>query len=200
MKLSGLLFLLMPMICTAQDNWELKKNETNIAVYSRKLDNEKFKEIRVVCEINGSIQQLYGILQNVNHHKDWVYGTMDSHLINRKSTDTVYYYSSVNLPWPASNRDLTVQLTFKRDNDGKTLHVRAFGVNNILSEKPGLVRVPYSLGLWDIQTLNNGKIKIDYTFSVNPGGSLPAWLVNMMAVRGPFNTFKNLKELMEKGK
>jgi len=200
MKLLALILLLLPTICIAQDSWELKKNEDGIAVYTRKLDNEKFKEIHVVCEINGNIKQLYGILQNVNHHKDWVYGTMDSHLINRNSADTIYYYSSVHLPWPASDRDLTVQLILKRDNNDKTLHVHAMGINNLLPKKPKLVRVPYSLGLWNVSTLNGNKIKIDYIFSVDPGGSLPAWLVNMMAVRGPFNTFKNLKGLMENGK
>jgi hypothetical protein len=127
-----------------------------------------------------------------------VYNTKISYLIKRKSKDTLFYYSEVSLPWPMANRDLAIRLTFEKDSLNKTLKVQARSTDNILPDKPGLVRVPYSLGLWTIITLPNNHIKIDYTFSVNPGGALPVWLVNSMATAGPYNTFKNLKGLIER--
>jgi hypothetical protein len=133
----------------------------------------------------------------VNHHKDWVYGTKVSHLIARKTHDTTIYYSEIALPWPVANRDIVVQLSFEQDTIQKILKIQARGIAGILPKKPNLIRVPYSLGLWNVTSLPNKKIKIEYMFSVNPGGALPVWLVNFTATAAPFNTFKKLKKLME---
>jgi hypothetical protein len=37
-------------------------------------------------------------------------------------------------------------------------------------------------------------ISIVYTFEVDPGGSLPAWLVNSFADKAPYESFKKLSE------
>src|SRR4051812_17142877 len=89
---------LVPAICLAQEKWTLKKNENGIAVYTRKLNSEKFKEIRVVCEFEASADKLIEVLQDVNHHKEWVYKTTESYLISRKNKDTLFYYSKISLP------------------------------------------------------------------------------------------------------
>jgi hypothetical protein len=184
--------------CFAQEEWTLKKNENGIAVYTRRLNSEKYKEIRVICEYNASADQLIKILQDVNNHKDWVYKTTKSYLINRKNKDTLFYYSEISVPWPASNRDAVVQLAFAKDTANKKLSISVRSIPNLLPQKPNIIRVPYSLGLYNVTTLPNNRIKIDYTLSVDPGGSLPAWLVNYTATIGPYNTFLKLKELVEK--
>ncbi len=197
-KLSTALFLLIPLFCFSQTKWELKKNEDGIAVYTSDKNKADFKEIRVVCEINTSAAKLVKLMKNVNHHADWVYKTKTSYLVSRKNKDTLCYYSETILPWPVSNRDLVIRLTFDDDTLNKIVKIKAQGVSNILPVKSGVVRVPYSLGLWKVTTMNSNRIKIDYTYSVDPGGALPVWLVNLMSTAGPFNTFKQLKELLER--
>ncbi len=193
-----ILLLLVQLICFAQEEWTLKKNDNGIAVYTRRLNSEKYKEIRVICEFKASADQLIKILQDVDHHKDWVYKTTKSYLISRKNKDTLYYYSEIALPWPASNRDAVVQLAFAKDTANKNLFISVRSIPNLLPQKPNLIRVPYSLGLYNVITLPNNRIKIDYTLSVNPGGTLPAWLVNYTATIGTYNTLMKLKELVEK--
>jgi hypothetical protein len=39
-------------------------------------------------------------------------------------------------------------------------------------------------------------IQIMYTFEANPGGSVPAWLVNSFADKGPFESFKKLENIL----
>lgn len=69
----------------------------------------------------------------------------------------------------------------------------------MLPEKPNLIRIPYPRGLWKVTALPGNRLKIEYEFSVNPGGALPAWLVNYTASTGPLNTFRKLKERLAKG-
>ncbi len=185
------------VVCFSQEKWELKKDENDIAVYTRRLNNEKYKEIRVLCEFKAPVEKLINILQDVNHHKDWVYKTTKSWLISRKNADTLFYYSEISLPWPASNRDAVVQLAVANDTLNKKTIITVTSMPGLIPEKPNLVRVPYSLGQYFITSLPGNHIKIDYTLSVSPGGSLPAWLVNYTATIGPYNTFMSLKKLVE---
>ena len=41
-------------------------------------------------------------------------------------------------------------------------------------------------------------ISIVYIFEVEPGGSLPAWVVNMFADKGPYETFKKLSDMLKR--
>jgi hypothetical protein len=182
----------------AQGKWNLIKNEDGIKVYTRRLNDEKFKEVRADFELKGTENQLIALLQNIAHHKEWSYGTKRTYLISKKNKDTLIYYSEVSLPWPLSNRDLVIELSFKKDTLNNELFIQAKSIPGILPVKPNLVRVPFSLALWDVRVFPNKLLKIQYTFSTNPGGALPAWLVNFAASVGPYNSFQKLKEIINK--
>jgi hypothetical protein len=195
--------LLIILVCIsfsshAQDKWQLVKDEDGIKVYTRRLDNEKFKEVKANFELKGSPDQLIAILQNVTHQKDWSFGTKRAYLISRKNRETITYYSEISLPWPLSNRDLVIQLSFKKDTINKILHIQAKSIAGILPDKPSLVRVPYSMATWIVNILPDKKLNVQYTLSTNPGGILPAWLVNYAASVGPYNSFNKLKDVMGK--
>lgn len=195
--------LLIVLVCItslsfSQETWQLIKDEDGIKVYTRRQDNEKFKEVRADFELKASEDQLIGLLQDISHHKDWSYGTKRTYLVSKKSNDTLIYYSEVSLPWPLSNRDLVIELSFKKDTLNKTLRIQAKSIPGILPPNPGLVRVPFSLALWNVNVLPNKLLKIQYIFRTDPGGALPAWLVNFAASVGPYNSFHKLKEIIQK--
>jgi len=181
----------------AQDKWELKKNENGIEVYARQLANSKLKEIRVICELDATLAELVSVLQDVSNHKTWVYSTRNSYLVKKINANTLIYYTESDLPWPVSDRDLIVELQVNPQPENQQYIIRAKGISDYLPPKPNLVRVPYSLALWKITPVPGNKIKIDYTFSVDPGGSIPAWLINSTAAIGPYNSFIKLREILK---
>ena len=182
----------------AQGKWVLTKEEDGIKVYTRLLNTGKFKEVKVDFELDATESQLVGVLQDITHHKDWSYGTKRTYLINKKGKDTTIYYSEVSLPWPLSNRDLVIELSFKKDTVNNVLHIRAKSIPGIVPVKSGLVRVPSSLASWDVTEMPHHLLKIEYILSADPGGALPAWLVNLGASVGPYNSFTKLKAIIQK--
>jgi hypothetical protein len=192
------LLLIASRFALAQGTWQLVKDADGIKVYTRRQPSEKFKEVRADFEAQGTEDQLIGILENIPHHKDWSYGTKRTFLINKKNKDTLIYYSEVSMPWPLSNRDLVIQLTFKKDTVDHTLQIQAKSINGVLPPKPDLIRVPSSLAEWEVKVLPNKLLDIQYTLSADPGGALPAWLVNLAASVGPYNSFQKLKALLTK--
>jgi len=183
-----------------RSQWELAKNDGGILIYTRRLPDEKFKEVRAVFELGATEKQLVDVLQDIPHHNRWSYGTKTTYVISKKGKDTIVYYSEVALPWPLSNRDLVIELTFKRDTVNNVLHIQAKSIPGIVPRYPDLVRVPYSLATWEVKPLAGKRLKIDYILSTDPGGSLPGWLVNLGATVGPGNSFRKLKAIIDKKK
>ena len=197
LRLSSIVILLLFInFVNAQEAWNLKRNQDGIEVYTRKLGNEKYKEIRVITTFNASQVQLVKVLKDVEHHKEWVYNAKRAYLLSKKGPDTIYYYMEASLPWPASNRDMVTQLTFHFDT-GNVLRITALGVSGIVPLNKTLIRIPYSLSEWTVTALNKKQIKIEYVIKINPGGSIPPWLVNYTASIAPYNSFKKLRQRVE---
>lgn len=180
----------------AQGKWELKKNENGIAVYTRKAAKGNIKELRVVCELNTTQDQLINTLQNIAGYSDWVYSNKKSVILSRPDAQSIIYYTQSKLPWPIKDRDLVVELNIKKDPESLAIEARSLPL--YLPDKDGYIRVPYSLALWKVTAATANRLKVDYVFSVDPGGSIPSWLVNATLTIGPYNSFVKLREVLKK--
>ena len=186
------------VILFAQDDWKLSKESNGIKVYSKKADDAKFKSVKVVCEIEGTIDKLVAVLKNISNNKNWVYNTKQSYIIKNVSSNEITYYEETGLPWPLNNRDVVINMRFNRDDAHKTLNIEANGLQGQPEVKKGNVRLGYFKGIWQITTKDSKHINITYLLTIDPGGSVPAWAYNLFLSTGPYNTFNNLAELLKK--
>ncbi len=70
----------------------------------------------------------------------------------------------------------------------------------MLGKLPNTIRITNIKGLWELTSLQIGRIKIFYQMSVDPGGSISKWLVNSMLVDIPFYTPINLRRIAKEPK
>jgi hypothetical protein len=196
---SSLLFLFSFLFITgnSQYNWKLTKEKDGIKVYESSLKNSDFKAIKVECVMQGTYDKLIALLNDVSRHKEWVYNSKKSHILKKSSIYDFYYYTETTIPWPMSNRDAAVHLTIVRDSLDRFLKIRAAAVPDYIPEKSGKVRVPRSLVNWYVTRPTSSTLSIVYTFEADPGGSMPAWLVNMFADKGPYESFRKLGGLLK---
>ena len=179
-----------------QYNLKLSKEKDGIRVYQSELQHSNYKGIKVECTLEGNYDKLMAVLNNVSGQKDWVYHNKTSYIIRRVNPNELYYYSETTLPWPMSNRDAVMHLTMNKDSLNRFLKVTVVGVPDYMPEKNGKVRVPKSAISWNVTMPTTKTISIVYIFETEPGGSLPAWLANMFADKGPYESFKKLGELL----
>src|SRR5277367_4247282 len=107
----------------------------------------------------------------------------------------IIYYTQSHLPWPIKDRDLIVELNITATPD--VLNIQAKGLPDYLPKENDYIRVPYSLAQWKVTQASDNKLKVDYTFSIDPGGSIPSWIVNATLTIGPFNSFVRLKQILK---
>ena len=180
-----------------QYNWKLSKEKDGIRVYQSDVQHSNYKSIKVECTLEGNYDKLVAVLNNVSHQKDWVYSNKTSYIINRVSPYEFYYYTETHLPWPMSNRDAVVHLKMSKDSLNRFLKISSVSVPHYIPEKSGKVRVPRSEISWYVTMPTSKTISIIYIFEAEPGGNLPAWLANMFADKGPYETFKKLSDILK---
>ena len=181
-----------------QDGWKLKTNKDSIAIFTRTFPDSKFKAIKVEVELDATLSQLVAVILDVNTGGEWVYSTKSSVLLKQVSPSELYYYSEVNVPWPAANRDFIAQLKAVQDSHSRVVTIYGPTFPDYLPVKKDIVRVRRSEGKWIISPVAKNRVRVEYTLRVDPGGDLPAWLVNMFASKGPYESFRKLKEQLQK--
>jgi hypothetical protein len=179
---------------TAQGSWELKRNEAGIEVYTRKAATGNLKELRVICELQATKAQLISKLQDIGSYSTWVFSNKKSIILKTIDPNKIIYYTQTKLPWPIKDRDLVLELNIYPSPD--VLNVIVKSLPDYTPKSDGYIRVPYSLAQWKVVQASNNRLKVDYTFSVDPGGSIPAWIVNATMTIGPFNSFLKLRDLL----
>jgi len=189
-----LVLVLLEIPAKSQENWTLRKDKNGIKVFSRETKNFKFDELRVECEIEGRVSQLAALLFDVNKQYEWVYKTSKSELLKEVNAADVFFYTEIECPWPYENRDLVVHMTMKQNPVNKILTIEAKNVNDYLPKKKDIVRLKYSNALWTVTPISNKRFKIDYRVQIDLGDGIPAWLINLFSVNGPYDSFSNLKE------
>jgi hypothetical protein len=196
--LPSFLLLLILSSANAQEDWKLKSDKDNIKTYSRKLADSKINAVKIESVFPCSVSQFISVLMDVDSYDDWVYNSKSTRLVKQVSPSEMYYYSEVGFPWPTTNRDFVSHVIISQDPRTKVARVDAKNVPGLVPVKPNIVRIEKSSGEWIITPISKNEIRIEYVLQVDPGGDLPAWLINPFASKGLVETFKNLRKQLVK--
>jgi len=180
--------------------WKLKKEEGGIKVYSRLPENSKLEEVRATVTVKTSLSSFTALLKDVDGYKDWAYNCVESKLVKAENDTAQCYYSHTHLPWPASDRDLVFRSSLKQDTITCVIKTNSYCVPWMLKENDGIVRVKQGRTSWTLTPKPGGLVDVVYFISIDPGGSIPAWIVNYTIAFGPIYTLQKVQEILEGGK
>ncbi len=188
--------------CFSQDNkygWILKKSEKGINVYSRKTANSAFKEVKSVVYIKTSLSSIVTLIYDWENYPNWVYKCGASVKL-KIAKDTIVHYQTVIVPWPFENRDFISTTFFSQDKLTDIVTITSICSPKFIPEVKSHQRIKELKAEWTLVPLKEGNVQITYQLFVDPGGSIPAALVNFAAVTGPYETMVNFKEWVLKKK
>jgi hypothetical protein len=192
----GILLIIQGTGAFAQNEWTVRKVKDGIKISSRHSPASPFDDIRVELDLAGNIDQLEAILVDVAKYKEWSYATKVSRITKNLGPGHFIYYTQIEVPWPATNRFFYANFELKKNPVEKSMQVIAVNIPNYEPMPKDLVQVPLTRGNWNITTVTKTSIHIDYTLEMNPGGSLPVWVLNLFSTKGPMESFENIKKKM----
>ncbi|MGZ4054989.1 MAG: START domain-containing protein [Bacteroidia bacterium] len=182
------------------DTWQLKKSESGISIYTRDAKNSNFKELKSVTYFKTSLSSIIALIDDFESYPQWVYRCGVSKTIKKNSDKDFIHYQSVTAPWPVDNRDFVVHVKISQDPDTKVVNQTVTCIPDYIPKVPGHVRITEFDARWTLTPLKDGTVKTEYQLLVNPGGAIPAWIVNLAVVDGPFETALNMQTWVMKEK
>jgi hypothetical protein len=178
--------------------WEFEFVKDGISVYTRHAKDSNLKPFRGEMEIDASISELLQIIEDVERYPEWCYRTTKVKLTEKHGDSVIYHYTS-DTPVIVKNREAWFY-NVKEENPLSgvvVLHMRTFE-----SEAPvpsGYLRIPWSNGFWQLIPISPEKTRLVFQMHTNPGGHIPSWLTNMLAIDSPYITMNNLREMIFEG-
>jgi ribosome-associated toxin RatA of RatAB toxin-antitoxin module len=185
--------LLAALTTQAQSTWKLSTEKEGIKVYTRPIPNSKIKALKADCIMNAKPSQFVAVILDVKGSENWVYHAKGVKLLKQVSPSELFYYSEVVVPWPFQNRDYIAHIIISQNPKTKVVTIDAPCLADMVPEKNNIVRIRHSVGKWTITPTENNQIKVEYEIEVDPAGVIPAWLINLFAIKGPLETFEKLK-------
>lgn len=200
LKVSVILFFVVFSFTAAlaQTKWELNSRSDGIKIYTGVISGSNIRVVKVECAFKAKMSQFVAILLDVENSADWLYRTKICKVIRKDSPQDLYYYSIINLPSPAKNRDFVCHLTVNQDRNTKIVTINGQAEPSMVPLVNDIVRIKNANSQWTITPEANGMLKVVYTLQVNPEGNLPADLVNTFITDGPEQIFDNLRSELEK--
>ncbi len=185
----------------AQNNaWRCVKDNDSVKVFSRKSDSANYRIIKATTELKTSLSSLVALLTDANNQKNWVFMNKKAEVIKKESPFSWILYSQTDAPWPVTDRDVITKARMTQDSLTQTVTINGEAIPKYKPKDPDHVRIPYALSQWRFIPKNNGWIKVVFTLELDVGGSVPKWIANLTAAKGPYQILRKLREEVRRKK
>jgi hypothetical protein len=206
---AGLICLLFPCIAQAGE-WSLARDKNNIQVYLRDVPGSDIYEFKGITKIKTSIDSLLAVLDDTPACPEWFYQCKSPVLVERVSFTERYVYQVSDFPFPADDRDIIVRFLISQNIEHKSVTLRSDSLADYCQHlstpvckkinHSGLVRIVKSNGYFQFTLLSDGWVEVVWQQHLEPAGNLPKWLVNALVVDAPFESLRQLQQLVKKDK
>jgi Polyketide cyclase / dehydrase and lipid transport len=176
-----------------QAAWEQVARSEGVSVYSRPREDSSSAELRAVGLIEASPHEVWAAIREYDRYADTMPHTAVSRIL---ATDnggrTLHVYQVITAPL-IERRDYLIRVTDESDwRDGEGFLKVSWSVSAEGGPPPkqGMVRMRTNDGYWLLEPRDGGtRTFATYYVHADPGGAIPAWLVNLVnksAVPGLF--------------
>jgi len=179
--------------------WVLTKNDRlrNIKTYIRLEDGKQFRSFKVEAIFESSMQTISNVLLDFNNYTKWYWETLESRLLQQKSSTDFIVYIVHKAPQGLPNRDVILHGIIEPQTRTKqSLVLKVVALPDFLPAKPPLVRMPAEDISIKFSPLANGKIQAVAEGYFDAGGSAPVWATNFVQRIAPYSVVRNLQRML----
>ncbi len=175
--------------------WRLARERGGIIVHTRPVEGSGIREFRGSALVAAPPDAIRALLRDADRFKDWFPNTSESRLLSRQG-EIAYQYSVLDAPWPVRDRDNVLRSETSIDPATGRVRVRIVAAPDDYPEQPGRVRVRRARGEWLLEPAGAGQTRVTFTMHLEPGGGVPAWLIDTRIVETPFEALTNLRRAL----
>ena len=195
--------VLMAVTASAEEDkgWTVVSRSGDLIVYNRPHKDSSIQEYKAVGLIDAPPAAVKAVIEDTDEFPHFMPYVIEARVISRKP-DLRITYQRISAPL-VGDRDYTIQIRGETllGADGGTSYCNKWKAANELgpAAKSGVVRIKMNEGSWLLEPAGDGRqTHATYNIFSDPGGSLPAMVVNAAnktAIPKVFNAIRKQAKL-----
>lgn len=178
-------------------SWQKIRQEDGVEVYSRKTASGllAFKALAV---LQAAADRIITLMRDVEGSKRWMPKLILKEILYPVQDVDAITYTVTKLPWPASARDYVLRNVLSLDRHLKALVLRAWSIKD--PRRPVASRYVRATikSLTMVVRPRGNRTEIIFYSMVDPGGSLPTFIVNWVQKDWVYTFLKNVERSANK--
>ena len=183
------------------DSWRLVSDRNDIRVYMRHTDDSRLKTFRGVVELE--LEDEYSIVALLNDYDSlprWLHFVDGVEEFDRNGPLNRMLRFTTHLPWPLRNREAVLEafVVERMDEEQESVMVYFENRPDSLPDNPDYVRFPEMEALFGGVRTGNNRLEVSYQVVLDPGGYIPAWLINVLMRDAPYYTLDRMRRIIQR--
>ncbi len=187
-----------------QDAWQLRKQQDGITVFVRGTEQiGGLKEFKGIALMKARMETVAELMRDIPAATQWMADTEVADVIHATDDYNYRVHNVTSMPWPVSDREMVVDISVEMDyHKGRAdIHMNALDptpYSDLLDDDR--IYMDSSHVVYTLQYIDREHTQVTYFASLNIGGSVPAYLGNLVIVDIPFTTLGNMREMLQQPK
>jgi hypothetical protein len=180
-------------------SWRLESSSDGITLYRGSIPGSAVIPVKATMTIPGTIEDVSLVLEDIPRRQEWVGSRTRSVLLDRTSDYEQLEYLRVNLPWPVVDRSALIRARVSVSDDRTRATITAESIRFHRADTLArLVRAWFHASSFQM-TQTPGQVEVTTLVCVDPGGSIPKWLVHHFTRRVARSTLVGLRKQVSRG-
>ncbi|MEE2904513.1 MAG: START domain-containing protein [Myxococcota bacterium] len=175
--------------------WDEIVNDDGVQVWRKKIAGSPFVAFRGETLVDASIKKVLAVLNDQDNKTSWMHRCVANYAIEYKKLGQVIIYNRTGSNFPlVADRDVVVETNLTYDTENGVIDIVA--VDTTHKNGPpidGVVRMKKLRLNWRLTFVSKEKTLVRYEVQTDPGGAIPAWVVNLVSKGVPKKTLAGLK-------
>jgi|AntDeeMetagen681_2_1112603.scaffolds.fasta_scaffold00002_39 hypothetical protein len=182
---------------TSEKNWDLDLKEDGIRVYTRSINDSRINAFRAETVLDAPLEAVLAVMSDPRSCMEWVHQCVEAYNLPNGSFNDRYAYSINDMPWPASDRDYVLHIRTMTGSSQDEIIMKMDAVPDRREKRDGYVRMEVASTVYELTREGENRTRMIWYQHAEPGGSLPAWLVNRLATDIPYESLKELNRVVQ---
>ncbi len=178
----------------SERKWSKVKDKQNIQVYRAHSEDSQHKTFRSVNRMEvEDIRSFVAMMLDGQAYPKWGHMVKEAKVSPLEQAQTYELYLSTSLPWPVKDRHVKGIYTFTQKED-LSIYVKLEQSPTPPEPRKGYIISPETFGYFQLNVIPDSKeVEVISEVFIDPGGYVPAFLVNLIMDDVAFYSSKKLR-------
>lgn len=183
-----------------EKQWQLWKQQDGASVYYKKHDNGILEVRGTITVLGSTADDFMALLSDTKQAPKWIENATFVEVLSRPSASETIVYTKFNSPWPVTDRDMVSYSCYQRLSPSQTqLSIRAYP--DYKASVDSVIRIKDLQARWLLEeqhTQQSRSLTLTHDVYADPGGAIPHWLSNKVALKSALKTLLGLRQQLIK--